>query len=691
MKKLLVGNPLCALEASSESSLSVPALGLTTMSWASGFKMPSLGELKQTVDSSMKAASEGMKDAASSVKELSREMSQQLGLEESRQQEQEQPPAGEKDGGDGQPSAMEKQKASFQSGALRAKELFTTSSREIMTKVSGVFDLDSLQQENEKGVGSARKKRTKDYYEEQDVTYITDRVLIMGYPDAPDRGRTPQSVATLLNDLHGNDYVVWNLSEKQYDDTPFYGQVMDFRFPGYPAPPLAQLFKLCMSMESWLTSDPNNVVVVHCMTGRGRSVTIVSCLLEWMGQASRAGDALLFACRKRRAHVEQALVPTQIRYVQMFHDIIQGKRPHSRPVTIKRVALHGGPQLEEPNFQIFKNGKCLFSSSEPDESSGTTQDAPGDGAHAEASHDEAALLAFAVETAFQGDILLRLRYKEKSSGKFLSLFRYGLHTGYTKSGKLTLRRQNLDGASVDPRCSDEMSVEIALAAAEDALEEEEEFGSSFWDQVSKKKRVLSTKKPSADVTAGSTAQTGKPKACTEMDDQIEFSIFDEEDEPSKEKQDHEMGRQRKSSGSDLHHQLSALDEHLDFETAAVAAADTEDGHQRQQQEEEGEQQQLLAAESAVKARDMEIASSNPPQAPTKFLQQNTDKNDSGDDFDDLLGLDDSDALESSENADPSKEKQSAAAAAAAPSSQDLALEDDFDSELAELEEYLKDM
>lgn len=61
-------------------------------------------------------------------------------------------------------------------------------------------------------------------------------------------------------------------------------QVLEFRFPGHPAPPLGMLFKMCTSIESWLLADPKNVAAVHCLTGRGRTSTVLACYLAWVGE-----------------------------------------------------------------------------------------------------------------------------------------------------------------------------------------------------------------------------------------------------------------------------------------------------------------------------------------------------------------------------------------------------------------------
>lgn len=41
-------------------------------------------------------------------------------------------------------------------------------------------------------------------------------------------------------------------------------QVQDYGWPDVHAPPLDRICAVCKAMETWLTSDPHNVVVLHC-------------------------------------------------------------------------------------------------------------------------------------------------------------------------------------------------------------------------------------------------------------------------------------------------------------------------------------------------------------------------------------------------------------------------------------------
>src|SRR5690554_3215373 len=89
-------------------------------------------------------------------------------------------------------------------------------------------------------------------------------------------GNPIQAIADYLNEQHGGNYMIWNVSEESYDYSLFNDQVLEYKvpsrkptklssalasrnndrcmcgsqFPGHPAPPLGLLFKICTSIES---------------------------------------------------------------------------------------------------------------------------------------------------------------------------------------------------------------------------------------------------------------------------------------------------------------------------------------------------------------------------------------------------------------------------------------------------------
>jgi protein-tyrosine phosphatase len=120
-------------------------------------------------------------------------------------------------------------------------------------------------------------------------TYLTDRIISMSHPAMASRvfpmitaERKLAAVSHLLERRHEGRFLVYNLSEVEYDTSILDDQVLTFSFPGSPSPPLGLLLKLLISMENWMKADKRNVAVVHCLTGKGRSSMVLASFLCWM-------------------------------------------------------------------------------------------------------------------------------------------------------------------------------------------------------------------------------------------------------------------------------------------------------------------------------------------------------------------------------------------------------------------------
>lgn len=130
------------------------------------------------------------------------------------------------------------------------------------------------------------------------ITYVTRNLLACGFPyDDSQRdggatialpvpadsqsvnggGASLRQLSSYLHKHHSDHFMIYNLSEKVYDYSMLDQQVIEFRFPGYPAAPLNEVFALCNSIHAWLQADPQNVAVIHCQTGRGRTL----CAIAW--------------------------------------------------------------------------------------------------------------------------------------------------------------------------------------------------------------------------------------------------------------------------------------------------------------------------------------------------------------------------------------------------------------------------
>mmetsp|Transcript_36980 Transcript_36980/g.54294 ORF Transcript_36980/g.54294 Transcript_36980/m.54294 type:complete len:914 (-) Transcript_36980:222-2963(-) len=318
-----------------------------------------------------------------------------------------------------------------------------------------------------------------------EVVYITDRLITMGHPamqSSSDGDITPirklAAVGQLLEKRHGGRYMVWNLSEVEYDYGVLNDQVLAYQFPGSPSPPLGLLLKLLFSMESWLKADSRNVAVLHCLTGKGRTSTVLAAFLCWVGEAGFDDPmrALEYIALCKRMDVESLTIPSQRRYVGYFSNMLDGVRPNQPPLLLKRIIMSEAPRFEKPPkdhptpvtlaqpmgcspyLQIFKAGQLVFTTAASLSHNQSPEDLPfclpSDGP-----------ISFPIETVVQGDILIRCRHLSKK-GQRVSMFRAAFHTGYTPPKVLRLSKAQLDGACLDERFEEGFSVDLIFEACD---------------------------------------------------------------------------------------------------------------------------------------------------------------------------------------------------------------------------------
>ncbi len=117
-------------------------------------------------------------------------------------------------------------------------------------------------------------------YFDLDLTYITNRLIAMGIPgegfSAYYRNHV-ESVAQFFKKKHGGHFMIINLSEIPYDYSLFVegegaGLVVEKGFPDHHNPPVEFLVEICEEIDRFLKDNPNNVVSIHCLAGRGRTV-----------------------------------------------------------------------------------------------------------------------------------------------------------------------------------------------------------------------------------------------------------------------------------------------------------------------------------------------------------------------------------------------------------------------------------
>ena len=191
-----------------------------------------------------------------------------------------------------------------------------------------------------------------------DLTYITPRIIAMGLPSTSLEALYRNNLTDVLNffnERHPEHYKVYNLcGEKNYAPNIFYKQGY-FPFQDHEAPPLNLIRPFCEDAKKFLDEDPKNVVAIHCLAGKGRTGTLISCLLLYLGELDTAADCLKYYGLMRVDNGRGVTVPSQIRYVFYFEQILRNKIPHPivfKKLRIRKIRLVTIPAFSKVTFVI---------------------------------------------------------------------------------------------------------------------------------------------------------------------------------------------------------------------------------------------------------------------------------------------------------------------------------------------------
>ena len=180
-----------------------------------------------------------------------------------------------------------------------------------------------------------------------DLTYITKRIIAMGFPSKGIASlvRNPRDqVKSFLNEFHTNKYLVFNLCAEEnclYKSSEFsHANAPDghvcIPILDHAVPNLYQMIQFVQSAVCWLNSDFENVIVVHCLAGKGRTGLMISALLLYMQICPTAAECIEFFNTQRGGSGVQ--IPSQIRIVKYFEEMMT-LCENSIPIAIAAISV----------------------------------------------------------------------------------------------------------------------------------------------------------------------------------------------------------------------------------------------------------------------------------------------------------------------------------------------------------------
>ncbi|KAK3248725.1 hypothetical protein CYMTET_41823 [Cymbomonas tetramitiformis] len=196
---------------------------------------------------------------------------------------------------------------------------------------------------------SKKKRRFQQEGFDLDLTYVTERIIAMGYPSEGREGyyRNPMSeVVRFLNKRHPGKYRVYNLcSEREYKTHFFEDRVARYPFPDHQAPTVECMVQFCEDADNWLNDDPGNVFIAHCKAGKGRTGVMICCYLLHCKRFSDPDAAMKFYALMRTKNGKGVTIASQARYINYYAKYLEeGMRPE-RFIELSKLVLRMPEEL----------------------------------------------------------------------------------------------------------------------------------------------------------------------------------------------------------------------------------------------------------------------------------------------------------------------------------------------------------
>lgn len=230
---------------------------------------------------------------------------------------------------------------------------------------------------NIKHLVSKKKRRYKEDGFDLDLAYIKPNIIAMGFPSENLEGMYRnhfEDVIRFLNFKHKDKYKVYNLcSEKEYDESKFNYRVARFGFDDHNAPPFNLIESCCIDMDQWLSADEDNVAIVHCKAGKGRTGVMICSYLLYKKMFVDSEKAMQHYAKARTENEKGVTIPSQRRYITYFGYYVRhslGSNPKTRysmsTVLLKSITLVGVPTYNSgtcsPSFVIYQTRVAIFKS-----------------------------------------------------------------------------------------------------------------------------------------------------------------------------------------------------------------------------------------------------------------------------------------------------------------------------------------
>lgn len=177
---------------------------------------------------------------------------------------------------------------------------------------------------------SKKKRRYEDEEFDLDMTYVTKRVVAMGFPSTGCETiyrNSLKDISDLFKKKHNNNVKVYNLcveKDRIYTKDLFpLSSVTLFPSKDHNPCPIKLILEFCVDLVLHLINNPYSIGAVHCKAGKGRTGVMISAYLVFSGLCSTADEAFDYYAKVRTHNHKGVTIPSQRRYVKYFESFLQ--------------------------------------------------------------------------------------------------------------------------------------------------------------------------------------------------------------------------------------------------------------------------------------------------------------------------------------------------------------------------------
>ena len=177
---------------------------------------------------------------------------------------------------------------------------------------------------------SKQKRRLQDEHFDLDMSYITQRVIAMGFPSVGCETVYRNALPDVLNFFHEkhNDRVkIYNLcleKDRIYNKNIFSrSSVGLFPATDHNPCPIKLILEFCIDICLYLLKNPKAVAAVHCKAGKGRTGVMICSYLVFSHLCETSEKAFRYYARIRTKNNTGVTIPSQKRYIRYFETFLQ--------------------------------------------------------------------------------------------------------------------------------------------------------------------------------------------------------------------------------------------------------------------------------------------------------------------------------------------------------------------------------